>query len=677
MTRFYTLLLLICTIPTWAAYVSPDGALERLHHHNIDRLRITNISRQYRIYDIFTDSCGNRTVYLFDSGDGFVVTPADDVFPPVLGYGDGRICDEAGNMPPGFCEWLQHMNRQVSEAVALSMDEVGFHSVGEAIAPLCTTSWGQGDPFNLECPEYAGEKCLSGCVATAMAQVMKYHEWPLQGKGELEYWSDKIAANIYTDFSQYTFDWENMVDDYSSAQFTEQQRQSVARLLRGLGGSVRMNYSPTASGADVIDAAQALINNWGYSSDIRYSRRNWFTLREWYRLLHDALKNYGPILYSGFSISSGHAFVCDGYDGEGLFHINWGWEGLADGYFAIDILDPYGDGKSWATGYNVGQSAILNIHPSTPENQGTPEYDLWVDTYYVTPAVSYGDPEVHILHPGDSFKMNGACSNYGPFVIPAGSKFGTLFTSLYTGHSVPSNIVELESDLEVYQSFDRNIKIVPGGLPDGLYSLENDVYIESSGWGHCIVPIVYTRYCALVENNGCDICFIEAGYSPGVESTDIPDKIDIRSQADIRATLINRMPYNRSCLLRAELVQDGYVKGWSSPFPATFAPEEVIDYDLKIDNWTWQSDDVSHDGDYLLCLSMRNPYGDIWLPIVTGKDVKVSGSSAVNAVEVDEKYQDTDLYDLYGHKVSNATDYLPPGIYLRRQNTTVSKLIIR
>lgn len=425
---------LLCSIPVFATPVTPDAALKRLRAQNMSRATVSLQTSHFRISKIMTDSCGNNTVYLFDSKDGFVVTPADDAFPALLGYGDGQIYDSTDSLPIGFNEWLQYMSRWISEVPVDENEYTVGYSVGDAIAPLCMTSWGQGEPFNLECPEYNGERCLSGCVATAMAQVMKYHNWPLQGKGELTYRAEKIGTDIHTDFSQYTLDWENMLCDYSAYSATEQQRQAVAHLLRGLGGSVRMNYFPAASGADINDATQALLKYWDYSDDIRYIRRSWFTLRDWSQLLYDALKNYGPILYGGFSVSSAHAFVCDGYDGEGLFHFNWGWDGKADGYFAIDFLNPVVEDEPWKTGYNGSQSALLNIHPRSPENPGIHSYTMWLDSYYIDPATQYGDEAPHTLHPGDSFKMRGECVNYGPFVIPAGSKFATVFTSLYDGN---------------------------------------------------------------------------------------------------------------------------------------------------------------------------------------------------------------------------------------------------
>ena len=635
----------------FASPITPDGALNRLRSQNHARTKGVLQTSNFRIYEIVTDSCGNNAVYLFDSEDGFVVAPADDAFPALLGYGDRQMTDSDGNLPIGFREWVQFMSLRISEETAGENEATVSPAVGEAIPPLCRTSWGQGEPFNLECPEYNGERCLSGCVATAMAQVMKYHNWPPQGIGELTYRAEKIGTDIYTDFSQYTLDWENMLDDYSSSITTEQQRQAVARLLRAVGGSVRMNYFPTASGADVNDASQALLKYWDYSDDIRYMRRGWFSLREWSQLLYDALKNYGPILYGGFSMSSAHAFVCDGYDGEGLFHFNWGWDGIADGYFAIDLLNPVVEDEPWKTGYNGSQSALLNIHPRSPENPGTPTYTVWFDSYYLTPATGYGDDSTHTLHPGDGFTLRGEGENYGPFAIPAGSKFATIFTSCYDGTSYPSNIVELSSDLGIYSSFDSNLKIVPEGLPDGIYSLENDFNISPSGWGHGIPAPMTIRYSALVENNGSDISFIESICIPRIEAADIPDIIDISSPVQIHATISNTMPRKVERPVRVELIQNGIVKGWSPWIIASLEPEETMDLGLRAESWTWINETASHDGDYLLCLSMRNSFGGIWIPMGQGKKVTVSGSAGLDAVIADDILEDS-VYDLFGRKVS-------------------------
>lgn len=674
MKHISAILLLLYPIIALAAPVTPEGALKRLSKQNLYKAWGVNQTPQYKVAEIMADSCGNNTVYLFDSEIGFVVSPADDLLPAVLGYGDSPMYDAAGNMPAGFREWLQYMSQRVTDATGYGYKITGIASLGEAIAPLCSTSWGQEEPYNLECPEYRGEKCLTGCTATAMAQVMKYHSWPPQGQGELEYYAQKISANIHTDFSQYAPDWDNMLDDYSASSATTEQKQAVAHLMRGLGGSTCMNYSPTASGADIGDAAQALVNYWDYSDDIRLVRRGWFTLRDWSQLLYDALKTYGPILYAGYSWESGHAFVCDGYDGEGLFHFNWGWDGNANGYFAIDFLNPAVDDQPTADGYNSSQTAVLNIHPRSPENPGTRAYDLWSESYYINPATGFGDRDTHTLHPGDNFQMNGSCINYGPFSIPGGSKFATIFTPLYDGEAVATNIIELTSDIRVYGSYDNNAKTVPDGLRDGIYSLKNDFYISPSGWGHNIELPICERGCALVANGGTDIRFIRAVYIPEIKHADFPDKIDLDAPTAFNATLCNTIPYDQERLVRVELIQDGIVKGWSPWAYATFEPEEKIDFTLTADKWTWTDESVCHTGEYILCLSVRNSYGDIWIPMGQGKKVSVSDSASIDALSFDGNSRST-MYDLQGRKVSNDAD-LSPGVYIRLNNGTASKTIL-
>lgn len=402
-------------------------------------------------------------------------------------------------------------------------------------------------------------------------------------------------------------------------------------------------------------------------------RRAWFTLRDWSQMLYDAMKQYGPVLYGGYTVSSGHAFVCDGYDGEGLFHFNWGWDGKADGYFAIDLLNPTMQDPPWATGYNSSQSALLNIHPRTPESPGVRNYTLWIDSYYANPATGYGDDQAHVLHPGDSFLMRGECENYGPFAIPPGSQFATVFTSLYDGSSIATNTVEMTEELGIYRNFDRSDKTVPEGLADGLYAIDNDFYINHSGWGHTLFDMLGSRYSALVENNGHDVRLIETGCIPVTEDTRIPDNIYTDSSATFQATLRNPISRNLKRQVRAELVKEGRTKGWTPSVPASFEPEETIDFTLTADRWIWE-DRVAGSGEYLLCLSMLNPYGDIWIPMGPGKSVTLPGGSGVAAEAADASCHDG-LYDMQGRRVAVNGAPVAPGLYIRINNGIASKII--
>ena len=159
-------------------------------------------------------------------------------------------------------------------------------------------------------------------------------------------------------------------------------------------------------------------------------------------------------------------------------------------------------------------------------------------------------------------------------------------------------------------------------------------------------------------------------------NADIPDEFDLDSSVAFHATLCNSIYRKVERPVRVELIQDGTVKGWSSWVYATFGPEETIDVDLIVDKWTWKDESVSHAGDYVLCLSMRNSYGDIWIPMWQGKKIAVMDSAAIETIRVDDDSNDV-IYDLHGRKVTNDINALPSGIYIRRHNGKVSKYLLQ
>lgn len=183
------------------------------------------------------------------------------------------------------------------------------------------------------------------------------------------------------------------------------------------------------------------------------------------------------------------------------------------------------------------------------------------------------------------------------------------------------------------------------------------------------------QYCALVTNNGSDIRFIESIFPPKIEVADFPDQIDLNSSNVFHATICNSIPRKLERTVRVELIQDGTVKGWSPGVNASWEPEGTIDLELSVDNWIWKDKSNSHPGKYVLCLSIRNTYGDIWIPMGQGKKVTVSDSAGIDAVKVDDIAEDA-MYDLYGRRVSGDTNALSSGLYVRLHNGVVSKIVI-
>lgn len=159
-----------------------------------------------------------------------------------------------------------------------------------------------------------------------------------------------------------------MIDTYLPGQYTEAQADAVAYLMKAAGYSVKMDYAQDSSGALAMNIANGLRKYFNYDSNIFYTLREYYSATQWAQMIYDNLKNVGPLLYGGGSmLGGGHSFVCDGYDGNGYFHFNWGWSGMSDGYFSLDALNPssLGSGGGGGGGYNFTQDAVFGIQPPT------------------------------------------------------------------------------------------------------------------------------------------------------------------------------------------------------------------------------------------------------------------------------------------------------------------------
>lgn len=304
--------------------------------------------------------------YIFnvEHEDGFVIVSGDDRTPEILGYSEhGNLNPD--NAPDNVKWWLSEYERQI-EWLLNSADEGAVRRAAEtshrdgwaAIEPLVKSQWNQDFPYNDLCPTLDGEKTPTGCVATAMAQIMNYHQWPVTGKGSNSYdWNEQMLS---MDFSDVTFDWGNMQNIYSYSEEDDsfEAKNAVATLMYACGISVNMNYDIKGSGAFSEDAESALCQYFGYEAN-NIVNLDYYELSEWENMVYTDLVNKRPVYYSGMSFTGSHAFVCDGYSTDGLFHINWGWGGWCDGYFLLSALDPYGG----ENGYNYWQSITYGIRP--------------------------------------------------------------------------------------------------------------------------------------------------------------------------------------------------------------------------------------------------------------------------------------------------------------------------
>lgn len=343
----------------------------------MDDARFVNVAPQ----------CGYTEFYIFNNedGKGFVIIAADDCVTPILGYSyDNNFAAE--NLPPNLKGWLDGYAEQIQMAIdtrITATDEIRNDweclrqgknmpiKTETAVSPLITTFWDQGEPYNRCCPynSLTGEYTQTGCVATAMAQIMKYWEYPTHGYGSHSY-SDWFYGNISANFANTTYQWSSMPSRlYTNSSQT--QINAVATLMFHCGVSVEMNYGVDGSGASTVYddydgyhtycAENALKNYFGYSSAIGRKRTGYYSDSEWINLLKSDLDESIPVLYDGQG-SGRHAFICDGYNYNNYFHFNWGWSGQGQGtyndaYYYINNLNPN------SNNFSNYQVAVFGICP--------------------------------------------------------------------------------------------------------------------------------------------------------------------------------------------------------------------------------------------------------------------------------------------------------------------------
>ena len=248
---------------------------------------------------------------------------------------------------------------------------VAAQSLPDRVEPLLTDVWDQYAPFNNMCPaDSTGERCVVGCVATAMTQVMRYWQWPQRGIGSFEYTdSTGCQQTLKADFSAHTYDWGNMLDRYVEGQYNQKQADAVAQLSLDCGIAVKMRYSVLESGARSIYQPMALANYFDYDRGVQQYFRDFYSLEEITLMLKQELAAGRPVLVSGYNYNGGHAYVIDGYDEEDQFHIRLGNPGL-DGDTWTSLPEMVPDQPTWYTkgnpesGMNMLQMFTLGIMPS-------------------------------------------------------------------------------------------------------------------------------------------------------------------------------------------------------------------------------------------------------------------------------------------------------------------------
>ena len=287
-----------------------------------------------------------RGYYVFDRPEGGCVFVADDdaIGLTILGYSEQGSYD-AENLPTGLCDWLEQVEvlmNAVHEG-KINREYVPSRARDVMVDALIKTTWNQNYPYNMMCPVVNGKNCVTGCVATAMAQVMKYWEWPVHGYGSVTYKDDGCGQTLSQDFSENYYNWKNMLNSYSEKGYTSSQANAVATLMRDCGYAVQMHYTTTESAAGV--SARTMQNYFHYSAMAKDRYSGDYPSEMWHEYIRQDLRDRRPVLYSGRG-DNGHEFILDGYDANGYYHVNWGWGGYQDGWFTLTNLNGYND-KQW------------------------------------------------------------------------------------------------------------------------------------------------------------------------------------------------------------------------------------------------------------------------------------------------------------------------------------------
>lgn len=401
---------------------------------------------------------------------GFAIVSNDDQAAPLVGYSSGTF-DEASN--PGL-RWFLAAADEVLSSAAQPVKVVApsqYEGLKPEVGPLVKSTWNQGYPYNLLTPTYGTNKAhyVTGCVATAMAQVMYFHQYPSRGRNIHTYSftpSNGENLKLTVDYGQETYDWSLMTDVYTGGE-SEASKLEVAKLMYDAGVSCSMQYNEDGSGAYTYEAANALVEYFNYNENLQLYTRRAYSEGLWMRKIFTEIDAGRPIMYAGTDVASGgHEFVLDGYNADGFVHINWGWGSTADGYFDIALLNPTG------FQFSVGQEMVMGI--ATPETAIAGETQLFCngDVAYTPSTVT---PDVMAVN---GTVMNIGRSRYtGPMAVVLADESGSQqVVKYFTNASKRGSDTPVDYDLFHNNSASLTIRTLRYGdilseKPDGTYRI--------------------------------------------------------------------------------------------------------------------------------------------------------------------------------------------------------------
>ncbi|MCQ2266892.1 MAG: C10 family peptidase [Bacteroidaceae bacterium] len=495
-------------MPALADQLTPEQSVARLMAGQSGPHRVKGVQAD-RLQLTYTSASvqGNR-YYVFNQKDngGFVILGADDLAPNLLAYTTQGLFDEQ-HMAPGLRYWLSEYDRYIGEAIATGrpVQTASRNKVRAAIQPILTTTWGQGDAYykaeqhyNIYCPQINGTYSPTGCVATAMAQIMNHHQHPKRGTGSKSYTSNTHKLTLSANFGQTTYKWAEMQDHYgytvgndgraTNEPFSTSANEAVSTLMYHCGIAAEMDYAPQASGAMEYVAAKGMLQYFGYDQGAYLADKIFYTADEWEDLLHAELSANRPVLYTGATTNrEGHAFVCDGYDGQ-RFHINWGWNGMSDGYYTVlgfDALHPkeQGTGGSYTSGaFSEGNTAFIGMKPAQAGSK--PHHQVVCGGSYTVRDYYNGGSK---LTNGSPITLNCPDFFYGYNLVDAKMKFGVRLVNTSTQATYYASEYQ-GADVSIYLG-NTEVYLYSSNVPEGVYKAYPVFQVDGeTEWQDMLVP---------------------------------------------------------------------------------------------------------------------------------------------------------------------------------------------
>jgi len=523
----YKLLILCVAVSAFtnvATTLTPEQALENFRMNYSRQKSLINSENKLSLSYTAT-SDGVPSVYIFNREDknGFVMLSADACEDVLIGYSLSGTFD-TNNIP----EALKYLLKG-SHAIHVPFSDDGKR----AIDPMLTTRWDQTKPYNNTLPTPFGEPSVAGCITTAMAQIINYHHFPIQPVGSVEYTS--VLWHFSADFTEYTFDYANMINDYQFGNPTDEQIKAVNDLYYCCGMSVDSDWGINVTTAKSSLVPERMNKHFGYSEAMGRVSSSCYTAEEWSDLIYAQLERGLPVMISANrgDESVGHVFICDGYDGNGYYHINWGWGGNLDGFFNLMSLYSYDPDIDFSSeGFGKNQNAIVNI---CPEERMKSPMEIFIATEFSLPETSFGF--------GDQMSVNCHFQQCAGFKTPV--KLGLKFTDVATGKTIfaqSTNANTYDKDVVTW-SWRQNL---PEEMDEGTFRVTPAVYIcEDDEWLDIHVKLDVNRY-YMAEVHDSKVTFFKPTNEGDItlQNTLYPEILFPKRTFSASADLINDSEYD-------------------------------------------------------------------------------------------------------------------------------------